>query len=301
MFAAIPAGARYMLLSALAFAFMGMFVKIAGQQGIPVLEIIAARAAVSLVLSYIDVKRKKVPLFGHHKVLLTLRGVVGFAALTAVYYALVHLPFAVASVLQYLHPMFTALLALVFLRERTSGATFVCIALSFTGLLVMVRPDFASEGTEAGFDSLAVAIGAAGAFGSGLAYTLVRKLSALEDPSVIVFYFPLVCLPCTLVLLGDDFVMPSGWAWFSLLMVGVFTQVGQITLTRGMAVETAGRAASFSYSQVVFAAVIGVIVFDEIPDIWTIFGAIFIMAGAAVNILWRKRVPAPCTPAPSGD
>lgn len=286
---AIPLGARYMLLSAFAFALMGASVKFAGQQGIPVLEIIAARALISLMLSYADVRRKGIPLFGTHRVLLFLRGLVGFLALTGVFYALVHLPIAEASVLQYLHPMFTALIALLWLKERPTMATLLCIALSFIGLLVMVRPAFLFGGAGAGYDTLAVTIAIAGAFGSGLAYTIVRRLSPVEDPSVIVFYFPLVCLPVTLVLLGDDFVMPQGWAWLSLLLVGLFTQIGQITLTHAMRVETASRAGSFSYTQVVFAAVIGIVAFGEVPGVWTVAGAGLILLGALVNVLWKPR------------
>lgn len=278
-----------MLLSALAFALMGACVKIAGAQGIPVLEIIAARAAVSLVLSYGDVKRKGIKLFGTHKLLLVLRGLVGFIALICVYYALIHLPFAEASVLQYLHPMFTALLALLLLNERPTAATIACIGLSFVGLIVMVRPGFLFGHYSGDYNTIAVAVALLGAFGSGLAYTLVRKLSTLEDPSVIVFYFPLVCLPGTVVLLGDDFVMPTGSMWLTLLLVGVFTQVGQITLTRAMQLETASRAGSFSYAQVVFAAILGIWIFDEIPSQWTIIGSVLIILGALVNILWKRK------------
>ncbi|MGD9662906.1 MAG: DMT family transporter [Porticoccaceae bacterium] len=280
-----------MLLSALAFAFMGVCVKLAGAQGIPVLEIIAARALVSLVLSYGDVKRKGIPLFGTHRVLLFFRGAVGFAALVGTYYALVHLPFAEATVLQYLHPMFTAVLALLLLNERPTAPTLGCIALSFLGLIVMVRPGFIFGDGAADYDTLAVVLGVAGAFGAGLAYTLVRKLSTLEDPSVIVFYFPLVCLPATILLLGDDMVMPQGWTWLWLLFVGLFTHVGQVTLTRAMQVETASRAGSFSYSQVVFATVLGVWVFAEIPGVWTLAGGLLIMLGALVNILWKGKSP----------
>lgn len=280
-----------MLLSAFAFALMGACVKIAGAQGIPVLEIIAARASVSLVLSYGDVKRKGIPLFGTHKILLILRGLVGFIALICVYYALIHLPFAEASVLQYLHPMFTALLALLLLNERPTAATMACIGLSFVGLIIMVRPEFLFADHSADYNTLAVVVALFGAFGSGLAYTIVRKLSTLEDPSVIVFYFPLVCLPGTIILLGDDFVMPRGWMWLTLLMVGVFTQVGQITLTKAMRLETASRAGSFSYAQVVFAAILGIWVFDEIPGQWTIMGSALIILGALVNILWKNKTP----------
>jgi len=290
-FKLIPLGARYMLLSALAFAVMSAFVKLAGQQGIPVLEIIAARALVSLVISYLDVRRKGIPVFGSHRLLLFARGLVGFVSLTGVFYSLVHLPIAEASVLQYLHPMFTALLALVLLRERPTAATLACIALSFSGLLVMVRPGFLFGGLSASYDTLAVAIAIAGAFGSGLAYTIVRRLSSVEDPSVIVMYFPLVCLPATVLLGWDDFVMPGGWTWLTLIMVGIFTQVGQVSLTRAMQTETASRAGSFSYSQVLFATLLGLWVFGEIPGPWTLAGASLIMLGTLVNILWKPRLP----------
>ena len=277
-----------MLLSALAFACMGVFVKLAGSQGIPVMEIIAARAAISLIISYADVRRKGLSPFGKHKLLLLARGVVGFVSLTGVYYALVHLPFAEATVLQYLHPMFTALLALVLLKEQPSAATLACIFLSFTGLIVMVRPESLFGTMTAEYDGLAVAIAIGGAFGSGLAYTIVRKLSTLEDSSVIVFYFPLVCLPATLLLEGQHFVIPTGWAWLSLLMVGVFTQVGQVSLTWAMKLESASRATSFSYSQVVFAAMLGVVIFGEIPSLWTLSGSALIIVGTLINIFWRR-------------
>ena len=102
-------------------------------------------------------------------------------------------------------------------------------------------------------------------------------------------YFPLVCLPATIILGGRDFVMPGGWTWLVLLMVGIFTQVGQVCLTRGMQLETAGRAASFSYSQVVFAAILGTVFFDEVPGLWTIIGAGMIIVGALLNLLWREK------------
>ena len=282
-----------MFLSALGFALMAVFVKIAGNRGIPVLEIIAFRAAISLVISYTDVRRKGISPLGTQRWLLLARGAVGFVSLTGVYYGMVHLPLAEATVLQYLHPMFTALLALVLLRERPTAATLVCIVMSLAGLIVMVQPDFLFGRGSVDYDSLAVAIAVAGAFGSGLAYTIVRKLGASEDPSVIVMYFPLVCLPATVLLGGQDFVMPTGSTWLVLLMVGVFTQVGQVCLTLGMQLETASRATSFSYSQVVFAAILGIIVFGERPGPWTLVGAGMIILGALINLLWKRKLPVP--------
>ena len=278
-----------MVLSALAFSVMAVFVKAVGQQGIPVLEIVAARSVVSLVMSYITLKRCGVPPLGRHKGLLFARGLVGFIALNCVFYGITHLPLAEATVLQYLHPMFTAVLALFFLQERPTRGTLICILLSFSGLLIIGRPEFISSSPVNSFDSLAIIVAVAGAFGSALAYILVRKLSSTEHPLVIVLYFPLISLPASVVLLWDDFVMPEGISWLFLLAIGVTTQIGQVALTKAMQTETASRATSFAYLQVVFAIVLGIVFFHEIPGVTTFLGAGFIIVGAYLNVTWKHK------------
>ena len=109
-------GPRFMALSALSFAVMSACVKVAGDTGIPILQIIAVRAVISIGLSYASIRRAGVNVLGYHRGLLLARGVTGFLALTCVFYALLNLPLALATLLQYLHPIFTAVLAWLFLR-----------------------------------------------------------------------------------------------------------------------------------------------------------------------------------------
>lgn len=117
----IPVGVRFMILSAFGFALMSACVKYISNYGIPVFEIVAARALVSLIISYIDVKRKGISIWGNNKPLLFVRGAVGTAALMCVYYAVTTLPLAEATILQYVHPVFTALLGVLFLKERVQS------------------------------------------------------------------------------------------------------------------------------------------------------------------------------------
>jgi len=277
-------GPQFMLLSALGFAIMGALVKVAGAAGVPLLQIIFVRAAISLLLSLADTWRLGLHPLGTHRGLLLTRGVVGFLSLSCVYYAMLHLPYAEATVLQYLHPIFTAILALAFLGEIPARRTIICVLFSIAGLLVLLSP--ALNPTDLGALPLgAVLAGVAGAFGSGVAYTVVRKLAGQEHPSVIVVYFPLVCLPATLLLGGADFIWPGWLTLLVLLGVGVFTQVGQVALTRAMAVDTASRATSLSYVQIIFAAVLGVIFFGEIPALTTYVAAGLILTGALINTL----------------
>ncbi|KZY59443.1 hypothetical protein A3742_15980 [Oleiphilus sp. HI0071] len=296
-----PIGLRYMLLSAFGFAAMAVCVKLVYSHGIPVLEIVVARSLVSLVLSYLDIRRKRLPMFGTHKGLLFARGAVGAIALMAVYYALTVLPLAEATMLQYLHPMFVAVLALLFLGERFQLGVVACVVLSFIGLVLVVEPASLGSILQTGshaeltehvtrLNLFGVSIAILGAFGSAIAYVLVRKLSALEDSSVIILYFPMIALPMSLVLLGSDFVWPESLStWVLLLLVGVFTQLGQVGLTKAMQTETAARATAFSYVQVVFAVIFGLLFFDEVPTSLAIVGMVLIMFGAMINILYRAK------------
>lgn len=282
----IPVAVRYMLLSALGFALMAASVKAVSGYGIPVMEIVAARAIISLAISYVDVKRKGIPIWGNNKPLLIARGGIGAVSLMVIYFAVTTLPLAEATILQYTYPAFTAVLALIFLKERIHLATIICIGLSILGLLVMMRP-----GMDSNADPLPLlSVGAAllGAFGSAAAYVIVRQLSRSEDGSVIIFYFPLIALPASLILLGDDFVMPGTEALILLIMVGIFTQVGQIGMTKAMAAESAGKATAYSYVQVIFSAILGIIFFAETPTFWTLMGGSLIITGALINALMKR-------------
>ncbi|MEM9006102.1 MAG: DMT family transporter, partial [Cyanobacteria bacterium P01_F01_bin.86] len=142
-------------------------------------------------------------------------------------------------------------------------------------------------GAMLGLPTLSVMAALIGALGSAVAYVLVRRLSQTEDSSVIIFYFPLIELPISLMLLGNNFVVPDFNALLLLLLVGVFTQVGQVGLTKAMAAEAAGKVTSYSYIQVIFFAILGIVFFAEVPTLWTLICGTLIVSGALVNALWK--------------
>lgn len=283
----IPVGVQFMLFSALGFALMSASVKHVSNYHIPVFEIVAARALVSLLLSYLDVKRKRLSVWGNNKPLLLARGMVGTMALICVYYSVTTLPLAEATILQYVHPVFTAALAVLFLKERIQSSTLICMILCIAGLLLIVKPEIdGSAATELPLFSVFIAL--LGAFASSVAYVIVRKLSQTEDSSVIIFYFPLVALPVSLLLIGDDFVQPDLYLTCILVLVGVFTQVGQFGLTKAMQSLAAGRASAYSYVQIVFSALIGIVFFNELPSLWTYLGGGLIVSGALINVFGTR-------------
>jgi drug/metabolite transporter (DMT)-like permease len=164
----------------------------------------------------------------------------------------------------------------------------LAIALGWTGVVLVAQPAGLLQGAAA-LPPLAVLIALAGALFTSLAYVSVRSLGNSEHPLVIVFYFPLVALPLTLPLVALDPVLPTASELLWLVGVGVFTQVGQVYLTRGLTALPAAQATAISYVQVAFAGLWGWLVFGESVDGWTVAGAVLVLAAMLVSL--RRSPP----------
>jgi drug/metabolite transporter (DMT)-like permease len=281
-----------MLASALAFSVMGVCVKQVGDR-IPAAEVVLARAIVSVALSWWMLQRAGVAPWGQRRGLLILRGAIGTAALLCVYAALAMLPLASATVLQYLYPTITALLAWLVLGESIGRRVLLAMALGWAGVLLVAQPAALLQGAGS-LPPMAVLIALGGAVFTSLAYVSVRSLGNSEHPLVIVFYFPLVALPLSLPLVALDPVLPTASELLWLIGVGVFTQLGQVYLTRGLTALPAAQATAISYVQVVFAGLWGWLVFGESLDGWTVAGAALVLAATLVSL--RRKPAAPAQP-----
>ncbi|WP_216902824.1 DMT family transporter [Synechococcus sp. CCY 9618] len=273
-----------MLLSALAFSLMVVGVKQVGDR-IPLGEVVLARGLVSLALSLWMVRRLGVNPWGRRRGLLALRGLVGSAALFCVYAAVVHLPLAAATVLQYLYPTFTALLAWMLLGEPLGRRVLMAMGLGWLGVLLVARP-----AATAPLPPVWVLVAVAGAVLTALAYVSVRRLAESEHPAVIVLYFPLVTVPMSLPLVLLDPVLPTPMELLALVGVGVLTQVGQVGLTRALSALPAARATAISYVQVGLAGFWGWWIFGETIDLSTAAGALLILMATLISLSDRAGV-----------
>jgi drug/metabolite transporter (DMT)-like permease len=283
-----------MLSSAVSFSLMGVCVKAVGGR-IPVAEVVLARSAVSLLLSIAMLRQAGLDPWGQRRGLLVLRGVIGTGALLCVFAALAQLPLAPATVLQYLQPTFTALLAWLLLRERVGPRVLLAALLGWLAVVLLSNQNdlmrllgpLAAQWLEAKSAPLPVtgvllAIG--GALLSACAYVSVRALGRTEHPLVIVFYFPLVGLVLTgpLVLLQP--VWPTAWEALALVGVGVFTQLGQLGVTNGLLGMPAARATALSYGQVPLAALWGWLFFKEPLDPDTAVAMALVLAATLLSL-----------------
>ncbi|MBM5788545.1 MAG: DMT family transporter [Vulcanococcus sp.] len=282
-----------MLSSALSFSLMGVCVKAVGDR-IPVGEVVMARSAVSLLLSVVMLRQAGLEPWGERRGLLVLRGVIGTGALLCVFAALAQLPLAPATVLQYLQPTFTAVLAWLVLRERIGLRMLLAALLGWLAVLALSNPQelmglLGPLGAWLGQRQQplpwgGVLLAIAGALLSACAYVSVRALGRTEHPLVIVFYFPLVGLVLTLPLVALQPVWPTAWEALALVGVGLFTQLGQIGVTKGLLGMPAGRATAMSYGQVPLAALWGWWFFREPLDPDTAVAAGLVLAATLLSL-----------------
>jgi drug/metabolite transporter (DMT)-like permease len=267
-----------MLTGTLFFSAMSVFAKLAGER-LPTMELVLARVVVTLVMSWWAIRSLGIDPWGNNKRLLLARGFAGFMGLSCYFYAINHLPLADATVIQFCNPMLAALIAVFALREALRGTDIVATLLSMAGVVLVAQPTFLFASGVA-LDPVAVVIGVVGAIFSAVSYVVIRRLGATEHHMVVVLYFPLVTGPASVPLLAlEGVVWPEGVEWLLLLGIGVAAQLGQIEITKGFKLETAGRASAVTYLQIVLAYTWGILLFGEYPNALSILGAILVVAG----------------------
>lgn len=269
-------GLRQMMLAALLFSLMTACAKLIGHR-IPPAEIVLVRTVFSLVVTLALLRHRRLPVLGTHRALLFARGAFGFVALMCLFFALPRLPLAEATLLQYMNPVFVAILAVPFLGEHLGRRGMIALAGCMLGLLLVVKPSLVFGGGVVSLDAVAVVVALVGALFSSLAYLCIRRLAGREAPLTVVFYLPLVSLPAAALLTLHAPVWPSPREWMLLISIAVLTQFAQVALTKGLSLEPAGRATTVGYLQVVFAAGWGAVLFGQFPDALSLVGAAAIL------------------------
>jgi drug/metabolite transporter (DMT)-like permease len=276
-----------MVASALCLSLMNLLAKEVGRR-IPVAEIVFARGVLGVLLSLWLLKQAGVSPWGRRRGLLVWRGLASTGALFAIYGDLTTLPLETATVLQYLYPTFTALLAWIGLREQISKRLIVAITVGWLGVVFVSQPAFLFGGSTA-LPLMPVLIGVSGALFSAIAYVGVRSLANSEHPLVVVLYFPLVSLPISIPFVLMHPVLPTNVEWLMLLGVGLFSQFAQVFLTLGFKVLPAARATSISYVQVFFAGLWGWMFLEETINQWNFIGVLMVMMATLISLSGSKR------------
>ncbi len=281
---------RALVAASLGFSLMSLCARLAGAT-ISLFEVVFFRALVSVVLSVWMLRRLGVTDWrGTRRGLLLWRGIFGFVALSCFFYSVIHLPLAEATVIQFTSPIFTGLLASIFLREKASARIWIAIGMGLVGVTLITRPGILAAAESSALPTTVVLIGLAGAFLTSCAQVTVRRLTVTEHELIIVLHFQTLALVVGLAAAAPAWRWPTPLEWAFLLGAGLAGQVGQIGLTRGLKHVEAAAGTVLLYLQIVFASLWGLIFLGERPDTWTIGGSLLVLGGIVTSAR-RPRMP----------
>lgn len=270
--------------SALCFAGMSVFVRLAGE--LPTFEKAFFRNFVAAIFAIILIRREKIPvrIEKNARFLVLLRCIFGTAGLVLNFYAIDHLALADANMLNKLSPFFAIIFSIFLLKEKVRPVQAAAVIVAFIGSLLIIKPS--------GFNmQLLPAIGGFfGGMGAGAAYTCLRKATQLGARSqIIVLCFS--CFSClfTIPFILADFVMPTARQLILLILCGLCGAGGQFSITAAYSFAPAREISVYDYMQVIFSAVFGFFLFDQIPDLYSFIGYVLIIGMAIVNFIYNNH------------
>jgi drug/metabolite transporter (DMT)-like permease len=288
-------GIFYIILSGLSFLIVNFFVKlfgigptnnvIPGLQKIPAHELVLARSIISFSISSVVILNRGLPFFGNNKKWLTIRGISGMMALTIFFQSIQHMPIAVASTVQYLAPIFTMIFAFFILKEKILKIQWVFVVLAFFGVILIGFNGFFQSVSSIQLDPFWLGFGVISAAFSGIAYVSIVKLKETDQPINIVSYFPMLSIPVMSIWCLFDFVMPKGIEWLILLIIGICTQIAQVSLTKALHFESSSLIMPFQYLGSIYALLVGYLILDERLNTVVIIGVFVILSGVILNTL----------------
>lgn len=252
-------GSLWMLVAGFLFGCMAVLVKL-GAADFSSAELVFYRSLFGLLVIYVIVRVRRLPLATAHWKSHCWRGLSGLGALLMFFYCITQLPLATAVTLNYTSPLFLALLTTLILKERFHWPLAVAVALGFIGVVLLLRPTLQEEQWRAGL------IGLASGFFAGIAYLNVKQLGNLGEPDWrVVFYFTLICTigAGAWMLLGTFHpVTPENL--LLLLGLGITATLAQLALTRAYRTGKTLVVGALAYSTVIFASLWGILLWDEI-------------------------------------
>lgn len=275
-------GIMFIILAAFFFSLMTVFIRLGGE--LPTMQKVLFRNLVASVIAFIMVKKEKASLkVGKENLLyLFLRAAGGTVGMICNFYAIDHLNISDANMLNKLSPFFAILMSIFILKEKPHRMEWLSVVVAFIGALFVIQPGFSLTSGPA-------FIGLLGGFGAGFAYTFVRKLGLNGiHGSIIVLFFSVFSLLVTLPAFIVEYTPMTIRQFICLMLAGTAACGGQFSITAAYSHAPAKEISVFDYTQVIFAAIWGFLLFNQIPNIFSFIGYIVILAATLIKFFHNK-------------
>jgi drug/metabolite transporter (DMT)-like permease len=275
------------LLAAAALATMAMLVKLAGERGAHLVELIFWRQLITTVLlgaglalagRFALLKTQRLP--AHAR-----RALSGLFGMIFTYGAVLLLPLAEATTLGFTAPVFAVLLAMVLLRERIGPYRWSAVAMGFAGVIVVMQP---FGGLHEGVTWAGIAVGLVAPFMVAFISFQIQDLNTTENPWSIVFWFAALTTPVAALALPFVWAGHDPLTWALILGMGLVGAAAQMLLTTSLRFGSAAVILLMDYTALLWASFYGYTVFDRAPPASLWLGAPLII-GAGLLIAWREH------------
>ena len=278
-------GIGLMLATAAMFAGVNSSSKFATRAGVPTLEVVWARYAISLVVAVAILRpwRHPAEYVTRRPISQALRALFLLTSTTLNFIAIRHLQLSESAAINFVSPLIVTALAGPVLGEWAGWHRWAAVAVGFVGVLIVIEP------TPSSFNPAVIASLANAACYAGYALA-TRKLSATETPSSMLVYASLVATVVLLPALPATHLVVPGWqAALAMLICGACAAFGHFFVIHAYRHAPAMVLAPFSYSQMLWMSLIGYVVFADLPTPATLIGAAVIVA-SGLYILYRQQV-----------
>lgn len=271
-----------MLFSAFTFSSMQIVVKIL--PSIPLMEKVFFRNFISLIISYIILKKNNISYFGNkeNRKYLFYRYIFGFTGIILFFYATTNMLAADAAILNKLSPVFVIIFAHYFLKEKVDKTKIIVLIISVFGSLLVIKPQFNSS-------MIPAAAGFISAILSGAAYIFITIIGNRESIYTTVFYFSFLSSVSCIPFFAVNFVMPNLYELFLLILLGLFAALGQIALTSAYNGWEASEVSIYDYSNIIFSSLLGYLFLSEVPDKLSILGGFLILSASLILYTQQKN------------
>ena len=272
------------ILSAFCFALMNMFVHLAGD--LPAVQKSFFRNLIAFIIAVFAMIKDRVSLKVDKKayIPLFLRSFIGTLGILCNFYALDRLDLADASILNKMSPFFVIIFSIIILKENITMPQLLFVLGALVGALFVVKPSFSNTSALPAFIALT------GGICAGFAYTMVRLLGkqGVKGVIIVAVFSGFSCL-FTLPFLIFNFTPMTFSQFIILICAGLSAAGGQFTITAAYTNAPAREVSVYDYTQIIFAAALGFLVFGQVPDLLSWIGYAIIVAMAIAMFFYNKH------------
>jgi drug/metabolite transporter (DMT)-like permease len=287
-------GIALKLVSAVLFAVMSALIRYLGAR-YPIGEVVFFRSAfavVPVVLVYAWRRELAAAVRTENPLGQASRGALSIVGMFCNFGALARLPLIEANAIGFSSPLIGVALAALVLKERVRIYRWSAVTIGFVGVLVVLAPHFSRDELTLVMASTASVAGVTYAVAGSVinAGTMIqtRHLTKSERTSSIVFYFSVICALSGLVTLPFGWIMPTAAELAALATIGFLGGMGHILLTESYRYASASVVAPFDYTSMIWALLLGYVMFGEVPTAMIVLGSA-IIAGAGLFVIWREH------------